>query len=152
MSDHIPTTAKEADAFGLLYYQAPKPCKRGHLSLRRVANGQCMDCEALRKKEKRARDRTVSPKKLAELNGEKTYHGKNCEVCDTTLKYTNSSHCVKCSNHRMTHYEIKLLIIRKPGLTINQYARRARRKASAIYDAFQALNITRSTKPPHYVG
>lgn len=152
MSDQIPTTAKEAAALGLLYYQSPKPCKREHMSLRSVKNGVCMDCEAIRKRERRKLKRNTGPKKLAELNGEKTYHGGKCKICDTTLKYTNSSHCVKCSNHRMTPREIKLMVIRVPGLSVWQYACRARRHPSAIYDALRALNIPRGNKPQHYVG
>ena len=152
MFNGIPSNAKDADELGLLYYQSHKPCKRGHMSLRRVANGVCMDCESLRKKERRKKERNFGPKKLARIQGDKTYHSKACVVCRTTERYTNSSQCVRCSSHQMTRAEIKLLIVRFPAKSIKWYANRARRKDSAIYDAYRALNIPRGSKPQHYRG
>ena len=152
MFEGIPTNAKDASGLGLLYYQSTTPCKRGHTSLRRVRNGVCMDCESLRKKERRKKERKPSAKKLAVEIGENSYHGQRCAICDNKEKYTNSSQCVRCSNHHMNHDEVKLLIVRFPHKHVTWYASKARRKVSAIYDAYQALNIPRRGKPRHYIG
>ncbi|WGH28511.1 hypothetical protein 13VV501A_gene0014 [Vibrio phage 13VV501A] len=159
MYEGIPTSAKDAKAAGHKYYFTGKPCTHGHITLRIARNQSCTECEELRKyrdgaKGRKALVKRTDARSIAIQRGDKRYHGKECPKCGNTEKYTSNKRCTtnSCQNPKMTFDEVKLLIIRRPHKSIRWYAARARRKVFTIYDAFQALNIPRSGKPPHYVG
>lgn len=90
----IPTKAKDAAALGLKYYAAPKPCKRGHQSLRCVKSGVCMDCHYERKAAKRT-PRTQARQEAIRAS-QPSYHGAPCCRCGNTERHTNNTHCRSC--------------------------------------------------------
>ena len=67
------------------------------------------------------------PAKQAALErGDIKYHGSNCRVCDSTLRYTKSSCCVKCqqTRHRPKVYENggrARAFKRNYGISIDEY-------------------------------
>ncbi|CAM0102316.1 hypothetical protein VPH234P10_0017 [Vibrio phage 234P10] len=146
MNVEYPATIHEARAKGIKYFFTGKPCKRGHVVARYSANGSCALCNS------ESSAKALSPRQQAQEDGESTYEGKPCRKCGNTTKDVSGRRCTKCRTHRMTPDEIKLLIVTQPHQHITWYASKARRKVSAIYDAFQALNIPRRGKPQHYVG
>lgn len=159
MYEGIPTTAKDAKRLGHMYYYTGKPCKHGHIALRAARNQSCVECEEARKyrdgsQGRKAQVRRTEARQLAKKQGNKRYHGKPCGKCGNTERYVSNKRCTfsTCQNPKMTLDEVKLLIVRRPHMSIRWYAVRARRKVFTIYDAFRALNIPRGSKPPNYVG
>lgn len=141
-----PATAKEAVELNVKYYFTGKPCKRGHVVARYASNGTCTACDTTSVVKK------VTPRKQAEDAGQSTYEGKPCSTCGGTTRSVTNRMCMHCKKHKMTPTEIKLMIIRWPNKDALWYAAKAHRKIRSIYDAFEALNIPRSKRPPHYVG
>lgn len=146
MSSDYPATIHEARAQGIKYFFNGKPCKRGHVVARYSANGTCVACNYGNSIKK------LTPRQEAREQGLSWYEGTPCKKCGNTTKDVSGRRCRTCRTHRMTPDEIKLLIVTQPHQHITWYAQRARRKVSAIYDAYQALNIPRRGKPQHYVG
>lgn len=146
MNTDYPSTVHEAREQGVKYFFTGKPCKRGHVVARYTSNGTCSACNYGHVVAR------LTPRQQAQEDGESTYEGKPCRKCGNTTKDVSGRRCTKCRTHRMTPSEIKLLIVQNPHKHMMWYASKARRKISAIYDAFQALNIPRRGKPQHYVG
>ena len=61
----VGATRAEAKRRGLKLYRAPKPCKRGHDSLRYVTSGQCVACTRENFDELKSRPRRRGPKPAA---------------------------------------------------------------------------------------
>lgn len=101
MGECIPTpeiiSAKEAKAKGLRYYFTGKPCKRGHVSQRRVINLWCLECE----KERDQASRKAHPEKSRERT--KRWRSRNLEHCRAKSRNWNKTHpeSVKAADQRM---------------------------------------------------
>ena len=84
--DYIPNSRKEAKEKGYKYYFSGKPCKHGHVTLRR-RGGACLDCEAAKVKANKLNPerRLATQKKYRDSHKEelqtadKTYREKNKE-------------------------------------------------------------------------
>lgn len=46
--DDFPDNKQTARSMGAKYYYTGRPCKRGHLALRRTQNGDCVQCYTFR--------------------------------------------------------------------------------------------------------
>lgn len=70
------------------------PCKHDHVAPRRVSNGVCLECEAVK--------RGIvgeGPRKKAMLAGEKTYYtGKPCKHGHDSVRYTVNGDCKACKD------------------------------------------------------
>jgi hypothetical protein len=64
--ESLPRTRKEAQEKGIRYYLTGKPCKKGHLTKRKVSNGGCVICN----KEHTDRWREANPDKKREKDRE----------------------------------------------------------------------------------
>lgn len=146
MNTDLPSTAKEAREKGVKYFFTGKPCKNNHVVARYASNGTCSACNYGHTVKK------LTARQEAREAGLSWYEGKPCKKCGDTTKDVSGRRCRTCRTHRMTPDEIKLMIITQPHRHVSWYAQKARRKVSAIYDAYQALNIPRRGKPQHYVG
>ena len=146
MNPDTPRTAAEAREQGSKYFFTGKPCKNGHTVNRYTSNGTCSACNYGHTIKK------LSLRQEARENGLSTYEGKPCRKCGNTTKDVPGRRWTRCRTHCMTPDEIKLLIITQPRKHVTWYASKARRKVTAIYDAYQALNIPRRGKPQHYIG
>lgn len=75
-------------------YYTGIPCKHGHVAPRRVSNGACLECEAIK--------RGVieeGPRKRALIAGEKTYYtGKPCKHGHDSVRYTANGDCKACKD------------------------------------------------------
>ena len=82
--DYIPNSKKEAKTKGYKFYFSGKPCKHGHVTLRR-RGGACLDCEAAKVKANKLNPerRLVTQKKYRDSHKEelstawKIYHEEN---------------------------------------------------------------------------
>ena len=69
-----PKSKQDAKRDGDTYYFTGKPCLRGHVSIRYVSSGNCLDCEKLRDKRrypKERENRIALAKRWAEENPER---------------------------------------------------------------------------------
>lgn len=81
------------------------PCPAGHVALRRVSNGSCMECESLRGKPpvdqapplwKSAPDLIISRGSARELGFNVFRTGKPCRYGHTGFRYVSTGGCIVC--------------------------------------------------------
>lgn len=104
----IKITRNESIQLGYKLYKTARPCKRGHLSFRRVNGGACIDCQkGLRAEEWNDPDEVFMRKHptkpvsraMAELGGLRVYRPGDIFGCDHGIgwRYMETGHCVDCT-------------------------------------------------------
>lgn len=86
----------------------PKPCLHNHVSPRYVSSQGCVQCTRQRYRGAHVRRRPPSAQNTARLNGEPTYVGKPCRLCDQPIKLTATGKCATCSARR------KVAVVKPP--------------------------------------
>ena len=85
----LPKTRQEAFNSGSRFYFTEKPCKHSHVSIRRTADGKCLDCQKMRDSSPEYRERA----RLAS----KRYHRENREQVLVSMRKRNKRYYAKNS-------------------------------------------------------
>jgi 5-methylcytosine-specific restriction endonuclease McrA len=94
----------QAKELGLSHYYTGKECSRGHLSIRRTDNSECVECIAVKNKTEKTK---MLKKKYAENNAEKIkekqekYKKENREK----IRQIKRKSAQKCQENRKKYYE-----------------------------------------------